>query len=225
MVIYLDTGDLAEIEKRIANPLIWGVTTNPTLIKQAGVKDYRSYAKTVLGMVGEKDVSFEVLADDEETMIWQALEIASWGKNVHVKIPVCHTDGSSTEALINKLDKQSVRLNVTAIMTSKQIRDTTGILTNNDHIISVFAGRISDTGAKANDVVKYARRMGKKTHRILWASARQIFDYNLALKVSCDIITLSPALLDKFSLQGKSLREYSMETVQQFHRDGKGIEF
>ena len=224
MVIFLDTGDLSQIEKYIGRDSIHGVTTNPSLIRSAGVTNYRSYAKSVLGMIGDKDVSFEVLADDDETMQRQAIEIASWGKNVYVKIPCYHTDGTLTEPLIRKLDSSGVRMNVTALLDTKTIRNTIMTLTNNDHILSVFAGRIADTGMRANATVEYTSKIKKSAHRVLWASARQVYDYYLAQKV-CDIITLSPALIDKLMLQGKSLRKYSVETCQQFHRDGQGIEF
>ena len=224
MVIYLDTGDVAQIEKYIRHEHIGGVTTNPSLCKQSGVKDYRSYAKTVLGMVGGKDVSFEVLADDDETMQRQAIEIASWGKNVYVKIPCYHTDGTLTEPLIRKLDAAGVRMNVTALMDNKTISNTILTLTNNDHILSVFAGRIADTGMYPRSHMLLTRKRKKSAHRVLWASARQILDYTTA-KETCDIITLSPALIAKLPLQGKSLRQYSIATCRQFHADGKGIEF
>ncbi len=224
MVIYLDTGDLAQIEKYIRRDYIQGVTTNPSLCKQSGVTNYRSYAKSVLSMIGGKDVSFEVLADDSETMERQAIEIASWGKNVYVKIPCYHTDGTLTEPILRSLDASGVRMNVTALMDTKTIRNTILTLTNNDHILSVFAGRIADTGGFPQGTIGYAKKQKKSAHRILWASARQILDYNIA-KREADIITLSPALIDKLALQGKSLRQYSIETCQQFHRDGQGIEF
>lgn len=225
MVIYLDSGSPSVIEKYIDNVRIDGVTTNPTLVKAAGIKDYRSYAKTILGIIGTKEVSFEVLADTEEGMLAQAQEIASWGKNIYVKIPITYTDGSTTEPLMEKLDELGVRMNVTAVMSNAQIMDAILTLKNKPHIISVFAGRIADTGrCPSSSFVWYAKRKAKSFHRILWASAREVYNYYEACRY-CDIITLSPALFDKLTLEGKNLKAYSLETVRQFYEDGKGLAF
>lgn len=224
MVIYGDCASIADIERLASDERIGGFTTNPSLMKSAGVTSYRAFAKTVLGIIGEKDVSFEVLADDELEMERQAREIASWGPNVFVKIPITYTNGVTTEPLMRRLDAAGVRLNITAILTKRQMTDTIYTLPDREHILSVFAGRIADTGRKPYDYVWYAKKLCKKRQRILWASARQIQDYYIALK-TCDIITLTPALIEKLALRDKNLKEYSRETVQQFHRDGQGISF
>ncbi len=224
MLLFLDSGSLAEIEKYAPDSRISGFTTNPTLVKQAGVTDYRSFAKAVMSIIGGKEVSFEVLADDEQTMHAQATEIASWGPKVYVKIPIMHADGSSTLGLVKKLSSQGIRVNVTAVMTTKQIREVFEAI-NGDHIISIFVGRIMDTGATGPQTVWYAdqNRSGSRV-RILWASVREVYNVYQAEK-SADIITVTPSILEKMVLYKKPLTEYSLETVRQFHRDGRGIAF
>ena len=224
MVIFGDCASIGDIERLSADERIMGITTNPSLMKAAGVTNYRAFAKTVLGIIGDRDVSFEVLADDELEMERQAREIASWGENIYVKIPITYTNGGTTEPLMRKLDAADVKMNITALFTTKQIMDAIFTLRDKDHILSVFAGRISDTGKKGRAYVWHARRQRKSNHRVLWASARQIYDFYEA-ELSADIITLTPSLIDKLALRDKSLKAYSLETVRQFHRDGRGIEF
>lgn len=224
MLVFLDSGSIQEIEKYAADARIAGFTTNPTLIKQAGVTNYRAFAKSVLSVIGKKEVSFEVLADNESTMAAQALEIASWGQNVFVKIPIMHCDGTSTIPLIRTLTGQGVRVNVTAVMTTKQVRE---VLENieGDHILSIFAGRIMDTGSSGQMTIWYAdNNRGKSLIRILWASVREVYNVYQAQKCA-DIITVTPAIIEKLYLHKKPLTEFSLETVRQFHKDGRGIEF
>ena len=224
MLVFLDSGSLAEIEKYAADNRISGFTTNPTLIKQSGVTNYRSFAKSVLSLIGEKEVSFEVLADSDDGIMRQALEIASWGPKVYVKIPIMFTDGSSTMPIVKKLASQGVRVNVTAVMTTKQIREVFEAI-EGDHILSIFVGRIMDTGATGPQTVWYAEQnRGASKVRILWASVREVYNVYQAQK-SCDIITVSPPILEKMALHKKPLTELSLETVRQFHEDGRGISF
>lgn len=196
---------------------IAGFTTNPSLMKKAGIKKYREFAREVIAVVGGKPVSFEVLADDFPTMNSQARTIASWGDNVWVKIPITNSRGESSRGLIEEL--RDIKLNITAVMQYTQITGISDLLKFND-IVSVFAGRIMDTGRKPINFLP-----DPFAYRVLWASAREIFSVRQAEKYGYDIITLTPELLAKRSLARKSLKEYSLETVQQFHNDGKGITF
>jgi transaldolase len=224
VLIYLDSGSLVEIEKYAADSRISGFTTNPTLIRQAAVTNYRSFAKAVLAAIGDKEVSFEVLADSDDGMTRQALEIASWGPKVYVKIPIMYTDGSSTLPLVKKLTSQGVKVNVTAVMTTRQIREVFDAI-EGDHILSIFVGRIMDTGATGPQTVWYAEQhRGASKVRILWASVREVYNVYQAQKC-CDIVTVTPQILEKMKLHKKPLTEYSLETVKQFHQDGKGIAF
>lgn len=217
MVIYLDGADLetmAELE-----PLVRGFTTNPSLMKKSGVKNYMEFAKEALVIAKGKPVSFEVLASDEFTMANQALEIASWGDNAYVKVPVITIGGSFPDVLLRRLVSHA-KLNVTAVMTLTQVERASEILRGYPHIISIFAGRIADTGRDPSDLFQVHTNCD-----LLWASPRQIYDVVLAEEAGADIITLSPELLKKLSLKGKDLLQYSLETSQQFYEDGKGIEF
>ena len=225
MVIhYLDSGSLRDIEKYAPDSRLAGFTPNPTLIKQAGVTNYRAFAKSVLGVIGRKDVSFEVLADSEEEMYAQAMTIAGWGKNVYVKVPVFFSDGTTTEALIKRLAKAGVKLNVTAVLSQKQGMEVLGYLSG-DHIVSVFAGRVMDVGRDARSIVQTLVKERNLPMRILWASVREV--YNILQASRCaDIVTIPPAIYEKWvTLTGKQLRLYSLETCRQFYADGKGIEF
>ena len=211
--IFLDSGSIEDIEKHVSSPQIEGFTTNPSLLRKSGVVAYRPFAKRVLGIVGKKEVSFEVIADDLETMGRQAREIASWGRNVWVKIPITTTRGDSTLPLIEKLE--DVNVNLTAVFTIAQIDDARHYLKPRD-ILSVFAGRINDT-QRREPYFNY------RTFRTLYASTRHVFAIPQAKQAGYDIITMTPDLVAKLSLKGKDLNEYSLETVRQFSRDSEGI--
>lgn len=211
VAIYLDAADLNSIDTYIDK--VEGVTTNPSIMRKAGITNYREFAKEVMARVKGKPVSFEVLADDFPTMESQAHEIASWGDNVYVKIPITNTKGESSIDLIDKL--QDLNLNITAVMTAKQLDDLATV-DRKHHIISVFAGRIADTGR----LPPFARKFHAK---LLWASTRQTSDMDLAVISGYDIITMTPDLIAKLTLRGKDLTAYSLETVQQFFEAGKGI--
>lgn len=222
MVIYADGADLKQMEALAADDLIAGFTTNPSLMKKAGVTNYRDFADAVLGIVGDKPVSLEVFADDFETMEAQAREIASWGDNVYVKIPVTNTQANPSYDLVWRLARSGVKVNVTAIFTAQQARIAVDSL-HGGGIVSVFAGRIADTGIDPARVMRSARaKIGDCGTQLLWASAREIYNVKQAEEVGCDIITLAPDLIAKLSGFGRNLIEYSLETVRQFHRDAAG---
>ena len=215
--IYCDGADLEKMAELAVNPIIEGWTTNPTIIRKAGVTNYHDFAQAVLKIVNGKSVSFEVFADDFEMMEKQAVEIASWGPNVYVKIPITNTKGESSLSLVERL--KDINVNLTAVMTERQIEAAIQILKPND-ILSVFVGRITDTQAAPHFFWQE-----KRPCRTLWASAREVYNVTLAERYGYDIITLTPDLIAKLPLKGKNLAQYSLETVRQFHEDGKGIKF
>ena len=219
VALYLDTADMLMLHKYALDPRILGITTNPALMRKSGIKSYRNFAIMALGHAHGRPISLEVLADDWYEMEKQAREVASWGDNVWVKIPITNTRGESCAPLVKKLG--NLRLNITAIMTQQQIDDLKPVIASH-HIVSIFAGRIADTGRDPVYTVKHARKLGAK---VLWASTREVLNIAQAEECGCDIITLTPDLIDKLSLHGKSLGEYSRETVTMFHRDGEGIAF
>lgn len=214
--IYCDGASLSDFEKFSDDERISGFTTNPSILRKAGITDYKTFAKTVLSLVKGKPVSFEVLSDSFIEMERQAHEIQSWGDNVYVKVPITNTKGLSSAVLINLL--RGINLNVTAVMTVQQIMEVMPILRKTD-ILSVFVGRINDTGENVPDF----RGIDSLHPQILWASAREIYTLKVAEHNGYDIITLTPDLISKLELDGKDLTEYSRETVQMFYNDGKGL--
>lgn len=220
--IFLDGADLDELQRLEAR--IDGVTTNPTLVRRAGYTELRGFVRTAL-LLTSKPVSVEVLADDLITMEKQAREIASWGDNVFVKIPVMTSSGDSTGLLIHLLASEGVKVNVTAVFTLDQIRTVARQLNpTTPAIISIFAGRIADTLVDPTPLFTTARHVAHDKTEILWASAREAYNVKQAEQAGADIITLSPALFAKLSLKGKSLTDYSRETVGEFVRDAQGIQ-
>ena len=220
--IFADGADLPTIEKYAANPLIKGFTTNPTLMRLAGVTDYKTFAFDVLKIVPRLPVSFEVFADDFPTMELQAREIASWGDNVYVKIPVTDTKGNFAGPLISTLARAGVKLNVTAIMPLDQIKRVTDALSPaTPAVVSVFAGRIADTGRDPIPLMTEALRIlaDKPKAELLWASPRELLNIVQANDMGCHIITVTNDLLKKLALVGKDLSEYSRETVLMFYKD------
>ena len=226
--LFADGADIAGINEMALNPTISGFTTNPTLMRKAGVIDYKGFAKEVLKIVPNKPVSFEVFADDFPTMERQAIEIASWGKNVNVKIPVTNTKGEFCGALVKKLSDAGVKVNVTALMTLEQVQRVTDALNPaTPAIISVFAGRIADTGidpvpvmAKAVEIMK-----AKPKSELIWASPRELLNIFQAEEVGCHIITATNDILKKLSLFHKDLNAFSLETVEMFYKDAKEAGF
>jgi len=226
--LFADGADLAGMKEMAANPMIKGFTTNPTLMRKAGITDYKAFALDVLQAVPDRPVSFEVFADDFATMERQALEIASWGANVNVKVPVTNTKGEFCGSLVERLSKQGVQLNVTAVMTLEQVREITEKLhADTPAIISVFAGRIADTGRDPMPVMAESVRImkAKPKAELIWASPRELLNIFQADDVGCHIITATNDILKKLSLVGKDLDKYSLETVEMFYKDATAAGF
>ncbi|HXU62615.1 MAG TPA: transaldolase, partial [Polyangia bacterium] len=194
-----------------------------------GISDYRGFAKEVLAAIRDKPISFEVFADDIPEMRRQARDIASWGNNVYVKIPVTNTKRESTESLVRELAAGGVKLNVTAICTLDQVRDVARALAGGaPSVVSVFAGRIADTGRDPIPLMKEALqicRASAPSAELLWASPRELLNIVQAAEIGCDIITVTPDLLKKLELVGKDLGEFSLETVKMFHADAQAAGF
>jgi transaldolase len=227
--IFADGASLPSMLESARDPRIGGFTTNPTLMRKAGISDYRAFAKEVLAAIKDKPISFEVFADDVPEMRRQAREIATWGSNVYVKIPVTNTRRESTESLVRELSGAGVKLNVTAICTLEQVREVTRALAGGaPSVVSVFAGRIADTGRDPIPLMKEALqicRASAPSAELLWASPRELLNIIQAAEMGCDIITVTPDLLKKLELVGKDLGEFSLETVQMFHRDAQAAGF
>lgn len=226
--LFADGADLAGMKEMAANPMIKGFTTNPTLMRKAGVTDYKAFALDVLKAIPDRPVSFEVFADDFAQMERQALEIASWGGNVNVKIPVTNTKGEFCGPLVERLSRAGVKLNVTALLTLDQVRRVTERLhADTPAIISVFAGRIADTGRDPVPImaesVKVMRARPKA--ELIWASPRELLNIFQADAIGCHIITATNDILKKLALVGKDLDKYSLETVEMFHKDAVAARF
>lgn len=227
--IFADGADLQSMKTLYTNPVVKGFTTNPTLMKQAGVTDYADFAHKVLAAIPDRPVSFEVFADEFDEMEAQALKIASWGSNVNIKIPVTNTKGVFTGPLISRLANRGVQLNVTAVFTLDQVEKIAAAL-NSDvpAIVSVFAGRIADSGidpvplmAKAAKILQASRPKSE----LLWASPRELLNVIQADEVGCGIITVTNDILKKLSLIGKDQDTYSLETVKMFYNDAQAAGF
>ena len=223
VAIYLDGADLETMAR--LEPHVEGFTTNPSLMKKAGITRYRDFAREVLAIT-KKPVSFEVLSDHGDEAVRQAREIASWGSNVYVKMPV------DMHGRLKELWSQGIKLNITAVMDPSQIRALAGghVLSHRvPAIVSIFAGRIADTGRDPCGVIAskdaFGKRVRTKIIQILWASCREVYNITQAEQCGADIITVSPAIFEKYhALKGKDLLEYSDETVAEFTNDAKGIE-
>jgi len=226
--IFADGADLNGIKEMYANPMIKGFTTNPTLMRKAGVRDYKAFAHQVLEAVPDRPISFEVFADEFDEMEKQAMEIASWGRNVNVKIPVTNTRRQFSGPLIERLSRSGVQLNVTAVMTLEQVRIITECLSpKTPAIVSVFAGRIADTGRDPVPLMAEAVKILKARPKaeLIWASPRELLNIFQADAVGCHIITATNDILKKLSLVGKDLDAYSLETVEMFHRDASAAQY
>jgi transaldolase len=220
--LFADGADLKVIQTMAANPLIKGFTTNPTLMRKAGVTDYVEFAKAALGIVPDRPISFEVFSDDFAEMEVQALEIASWGANVFVKIPVTNTRGESSAPLVARLAAAGVQLNVTALLTENQVLEIAAALSpRTASFISVFAGRIADTGRDPVPVIARAVEIARSRPRteIIWASPRELLNVMQGDAVGCHVITATADVLNKLALIGKDLDRYSLETVEMFRND------
>ena len=222
--IFADGADKAGMLSMYKNPCIDGFTTNPTLMRKAGITDYTGFAKEILQTIDDKPVSFEVFADEFEEMERQAREIATWGSNVYVKIPVTNTKKISCTSLIKKLSAEGVQLNITAILSLEQVSEVAEALKNgSSSFVSVFAGRIADTGVDPVPLMKRALEILKTVSNaeLLWASPREVLNVYQAESIGCHIITATNDILKKLDLKGKDLEEYSLETVQMFFDDAQ----
>lgn len=220
--IFADGADLATITDLANEPLIAGFTTNPTLMRQSGVEDYQEFAQEVLRAVPDRPISFEVFSDGAEEMERQAKLISSWGDNVYVKVPITDTNGTSTAKLVRRLTEAGVRLNVTAILTLQQVATAIESLSGTPSaIVSVFAGRIADTGRDPVPLMQAALQLVQMepAAELLWASPREVLNVVQADGIGCHIITVTHDLLKKLSFLDRGLDEYSLDTVRMFHRD------
>ena len=226
--LFADGADLSGIKEMAANPRIAGFTTNPTLMRKAGIADYRAFALQVLDAIGGRPLALEVFADDFASMEGQALEIASWGKSINVKIPVTNTKGEFCGPLVERLSKAGVQVNVTAVMTLDQVRRITACLAaETSAIISVFAGRVADTGRDPVPLMAEAVAVMKARPKaeLIWASPRELLNIFQADAVGCHIITATNDILKKLSLVGYDLGEYSLDTVKMFYNDAVAAKF
>jgi transaldolase len=226
--IFADGADAKAMREAAANPLIRGFTTNPTLMRAAGVGDYKTFAHEVLKTIPDRPISFEVFADDFPAMEQQAREIASWGKNVYVKIPVTNTKGDFAGPLIAVLSRTGIKLNVTAVMTLEQVaRIGEALAEAVPAVVSVFAGRIADTGRDPVPHMKMALDIlrDRPNAELLWASPRELLNIFQADAIGCHIITLTNDHLKKLSLVGKDLSDYSRDTVAMFYRDAVSAKY
>lgn len=220
--IFADGANLEAILELASQPHVAGFTTNPTLMRQAGVSDYQGFARKLLEHITDRPVSFEVFADEPSEMVRQARLIASWGSNVYVKIPVTDTRGTSTAAVVRELTDSGVQVNVTALMTLNQVEAVTSVLAGGPRaIISVFAGRVADTGRDPLPLMRAAlETMAPYPElELLWASPREILNVRQADDLGVHIITVTHDLLQKLALLGRDLEVFSLETVRMFHND------
>ena len=220
--IFADGADKAGILDMYRNPLIKGFTTNPTLMRKAGVSDYQAFALDILRAIPDRPISFEVFSDDFTEMARQARKIAGWGENVYVKIPVTNTQGESSATLVHDLAREGVKLNVTALTALDQVREMSAALAGGPPaIVSVFAGRVADTGRDPvphmTEAVECVRSY--PNIELIWASPRELLNILQADAIGCHIITVTNDILKKLILIGKDLHEYSLDTVKMFHDD------
>ena len=226
--IYCDSADYKIIKKYNKYNLVKGFTTNPSLMRLAGAKNYKDYSKKILKICKNKPISFEVFSDDLNSMINQAYLINSWGKNVYVKIPVVNSRGKFTGKVIKELSNQGVKLNITAVYTFEQVKKIYKLLNKNTKsIISIFAGRMSDTGKDPIPVFKSSLNLTKKNKNImiLWASTREAYNFIQAKKLGSNIITMPPKIIDQIKNFGKSYKSLTINTVKNFLIDSKKSRF
>ncbi len=220
--IFADGADIQEMVKLSENSLIKGFTTNPSLMKSAGVKDYKNFAEEILSKIKNKPISFEVFSDELDEIERQAEEISKWGKNVYVKIPITNTKNQSTSEIIYRLSNKGISCNITAIFTLNQVKQVLEVLNKNTpNIISIFAGRIADTGIDPSEIMRQSVEIAKSNtnSEILWASTREVLNIFQAENLGCHIITVPHDLLKKLKNINKDLNKYSLETVSSFYKD------
>ena len=226
--IYCDIAEINLIKKFNKKKIVKGFTTNPSLMRKAGAKDYRSYSKKILKICKQKPVSLEVFGDNYNEMKRQALQINSWGKNVYVKIPVVNSKGKFSGKIIKELNHKKIKLNITAVYTSDQTKKILKCINKKTKvIISIFAGRAGDTGKDPLPVFKQSIIKSKnfKNVKILWASVREPYNYLQAKQLGCHIITIPPSIIEKIEKFGKSFQKLTLETVKAFLVDSKKSRF
>tara|TARA_Y100000590_G_scaffold337441_1_gene384426 strand:+ start:2485 stop:3183 length:699 start_codon:yes stop_codon:yes gene_type:complete len=226
--IFCDSANFKIIKKLNKNSLVSGFTTNPSLMKLSGAKNYKKYSLKLLKVCKKKPISLEVFADTFEDMLRQALIINSWGKNVYVKIPVVNSKGLFSGKVIKKLSNKKIKLNITAVYTVSQVRKIIKQIDKNSKtIISIFAGRMADVGKDPIPIIKESVRLTKKLKnvKILWASTREAYNYLQAKSCRCSIITMPPAIIEKISKFGKNYQELTLDTVKKFLKDSKDSNF
>ncbi len=226
--IFCDIADISLIKKFTKKSIVKGFTTNPSLMRKAGAKDYKLYSKKILNVCGNKPISFEIFADDEKSMIEQGKKINTWGKNVYVKVPVVNSKSKFSGNVINELNSKNIKLNITAVYTAKQTAKILKVINKKTKvIISIFAGRGGDAGKdpvpEFVNSIKLARRF--KNVEILWASVREPYNYLQAKQLGCHIITVPPNLIEKIEKFGKSFNQLTVETVKAFLVDSKKSDF
>ena len=226
--IFCDIADISTIKKFNKKKVVKGFTTNPSLMRKAGAKDYESYSKKILKICKVKPISFEVFADDQKSMIKQGMKISTWGKNVYVKIPVVNSKNKFSQNVIKELNNEDIKLNITAVYTAKQTKKILKIINKKTKvIISIFAGRAGDAGIDpVPEFIKSIKLAKKfKNVEILWASVREPYNYLQAKQLGCHIITIPPSIIEKIENFGKSLDQLTTETVKTFLIDSKKSNF
>mgnify|MGYP001253466044 CR=1 FL=1 len=226
--IYCDIADITTIKKFSRKKIIRGFTTNPSLMRKAGAKDYKSYCKRILRICNKKPVSFEVFADDQKSMIVQGKKISTWNKNIYVKVPVINSKNIFSGNVINELNSKNIKLNITAVYTSKQTEKILKVINKKTRvIISIFAGRAGDTGKDPIPEITKSIKLAKKYKNveILWASVREPYNYLQAKQLGCHIITIPPPIIEKIENFGKSFSKLTKETVKTFLIDSKKSNF
>ena len=226
--IFCDSADFKTIKKLNSNPLVDGFTTNPSLMRLAGAKNYKNYSLKLLSVCQTKPISLEVFADTHNQMLKQAQIINSWGKNVYVKIPVVNSKGFFSGKVMNTLSKEGIKLNITAVYTVNQVKKILkSIDKESKTIISIFSGRMSDVGKDPIPIIKESVRLTKKLKnvKILWASTREVYNYLQAKNCGCSIITMPPDIIKKIAKFGKTYQELTLDTVKKFLKDSKDSNF
>src|SRR6056300_207323 len=226
--IFCDIADLSSIAKFNRKSIVQGFTTNPSLMRKAGAKDYKSYSKQILKVCSKKPISFEVFADDQKSMIDQGIKINTWGKNVYVKVPVVNSKNKFMGGVVKELNDQNIKLNITAVYSAKQTKKILKVINKKTKaIISIFAGRAADTGKDPVPEFKESIKLAKKFKNveILWASVREPYNYTQAKQLGCQIITIPPLIIEKIQKFGKSFDQLSQETVKAFLIDSKKSNF
>ena len=226
--IYCDIADIKTIKLFSKKKIVKGFTTNPSLMRKAGARDYVQYSKNILKVCKKKPISFEVFADDYESILKQALKIQSWGKNIYVKIPVINSRGLFMGKIIKVLNKKNIKINITAVYSSSQTRKILKLINKKSNvIISIFAGRAGDVGKDPVPEIKKSILMSKnfKNVKILWASTREVYNYYQASKLNCHLITIPPAIIEKIESFGKTAKDLTIETVKGFLTDSKKSNF